>query len=77
MWEIQNLLESNDLSDSDRLTLRETFDELANPELDEQGRISRWKRIKKLVPGGLETGSRALKILDTVLSVAEKTQLGL
>ena len=62
------------MSEADQLTLREKFEELANPELGEEQQVERWKAIKRIAPGVLDSSR---KIAETLLTSYMKGQLGL
>jgi hypothetical protein len=72
LWELENRIEDDpDLSDADRLTIREQFEALHEPDLDEEEQVRRWQRLKALVPGLLHTGRQIL------VSATVQKQLGL
>jgi hypothetical protein len=75
LWQLENLLEEDDLSQNDRLIVQEQLTALGEgDELDEADQERRWTRIKSLAPSLIETG-RA--IIITVTSAAIQRQLGL
>ena len=76
LYELENVLEDNDnLSDADRLTVREQLEALrANPDEDEAEQVKRWERIKKVAPSLTDAGRQ---ILVSVANTAIQKQLGL
>jgi hypothetical protein len=69
---LENQLEdSTDLSDADRLTLHEQIEALQHPDLSEDEQVERWNRIKKLTPGVLGVG-RAIFVSVTSAYVQQK-----
>ena len=58
IWEIENLLEREGLSEAEELALREKFEELASGELDEDEQVERWKFIKAAVPESSNLGRK-------------------
>ena len=74
LWQIENLLERGHLSEADQLTLREKFEELANPDLTEDDQVERWKAITRIAPSVLDTARR---IAESLLTSYMKGQLGL
>src|SRR5690606_36950705 len=74
IYELQNLLDEEDLDEADRLTVSEQLSALQDPDLDEAEQVERWSRIKKLSPGLMASGQR---IIETVVTAAVKAQLGL
>ncbi|MGA2806180.1 MAG: hypothetical protein ABSF89_17645, partial [Acidimicrobiales bacterium] len=72
LWMLENQLEdSTDLSDADRLTLHEQIEALQHPDLSEDEQVERWNRIKKLTPGLLGVG-RAIFVSVTSAYVQQK-----
>jgi hypothetical protein len=74
LYELENLLDEQDLDSADRLTVQEQLEALRAPDVTEEEQRERWLRIKKLAPGLLDAGKR---ITETVISAAIKGQLGL
>jgi hypothetical protein len=74
IWELQNLLDEEDLDEADRLSVSEQLQALQDPDLDEAEQVERWTRIKKVSPGLMASGQR---IIETVVTAAVKAQLGL
>lgn len=73
LYELENLLDEQDLDPADRLTVQEQLQALGAPDVSDEEQQERWLRIKKLAPGLLETGRR---ITETVISAAIRAQLG-
>ena len=73
LWELENLLEGEEISDADRLTIREQIEELQNPNLDDQEQAERWSRIRKAA--GAFKGP-ALAIFESVTTAAIKAHMG-
>lgn len=74
LYELENLLDNEDLDPADRLTIQEHLEALRNPDVSEEEQRERWGRIKKLAPGFVNAGGR---IIESVVSGAVKAQLGL
>jgi hypothetical protein len=75
LWQLENLLDDQDLPDNDRLVVREQLAALQEgADLDEQDQGRRWGRIKALAPGLIDTGRT---IVITVTSAAIQKQLGI
>jgi hypothetical protein len=76
IFELENMLDDEDLDDASELAVREQLRALADPDLDEDEERKRWERVKRYAPGLWEkSGGRA--ILETVVSAAIRGQLGL
>lgn len=74
IWELQNLLDEEELDEADRLTAREQLHALLDPDLDEDEQEERWRRIRKSAPGLMSSGRR---IIESVVAAGVKSQLGL
>jgi hypothetical protein len=74
IWELNNILDEEDLDDASRLIVEEQLQALQDPDLDEREAIQRWEKVSKLAPGVMESGRR---IVETVVSAAVKAQLGI
>jgi hypothetical protein len=74
IYELQNMLDEEDLDEAARLTVSEQLTALQNPDLDEDEQVERWKRIRRLAPGLMTSGQR---IVESVATAAVKAQLGL
>jgi len=74
LYELENILDEQELSDADRLVVQEQLQALREPDVPEEEQQERWLRIKKLAPGLINAGGR---IVETVVSDAIKGQLGL
>lgn len=68
------MLDEQDLDEADRLTVEEQLQALQDPDLDEQEQAQRWKKVRSLAPGLMQSGQH---IVETVVSAAVKGQLGL
>jgi hypothetical protein len=76
IFELENLLDDEDLDEATELAVREQLRALASPDLDETEERQRWERVKRNAPGLWEkSGARA--ILESVVSAAVKGSLGL
>lgn len=76
IYELENLLDAEELDAAAELAVREQLRALANADLDEDDERKRWERVKRLAPGLWEkSGARA--ILETVVSATIRAQLGL
>lgn len=76
IYELENLLDAEDLDPADELAVREHLRALASEGLDEAEQTRRWKRVKKLAPGLLQKGG-AQRIFESVATAAIRQQLGL
>lgn len=76
IYELENLLDGEDLDSADELAVREQLQALAGDDLDEEEQTRRWKRVKKLAPGLLQKGT-AQRIFESVASAGIRSQLGL
>lgn len=74
LYELENLLDEQQLDPADRLTVHEQLDALRRPDVSEQEQGERWARIKRLAPGLVDAGGR---ILESVASAAIRGQMGL
>jgi hypothetical protein len=74
LWELENLLEGEEISDADRLMIREQIEQLQNPDLDEREQAEHWTRIRKAA--GAFKGP-ALAIFESVTTAAIKAHMGL
>jgi hypothetical protein len=75
IYQLQNLLEEEQLETATELQVREQLDALLDPELDEKEQTRRWKRIKASAPGFLDRAA-AQPIVETLITAAIKSQLG-
>ena len=73
IWELQNLLDEEDLGEAERLTVSEQLDALLDPDLSEEEQVERWGRVRKMAPGLMSSGQ---KIVESVMTAAIKAQLG-
>lgn len=74
LYELENILDEQELSDADRLVVQEQLQALREPDVPEEEQQERWLRIKNLAPGVINAGGR---IVETVVSATIKGQLGL
>lgn len=74
IYELENILDEQDLDPADRLFIHEQLDVLRQPDVSEEEQRERWARIKKIAPGFVEAGGR---IIESVVSATIKAQLGL
>lgn len=76
IFELENMLDDEDLDAAAELAVREQLTALANPDLDENDERRRWERVRRLAPGLWEkSGARA--IIETVVSAGVRAQLGI
>lgn len=76
IFELENMLDDEDLDAATELAVREQLRALASTDLDEDEEQRRWERVKRAAPGLWEkSGARA--ILETVVSATIKAHLGL
>jgi hypothetical protein len=76
IFELENMLDDEDLDDADELAVREQLRALADPNLEEDDERKRWERVRQLAPGLWEkSGARA--IIETVASAAIRRHLGI
>jgi hypothetical protein len=74
IYQLQNMLDEEELDPATRLEVREQLEALAAPELDDEEQLRRWARVKELAPGLWRSSER---ILVTVVSAAIKDKLGI
>lgn len=74
VYELENILDEQNLDEATRLTVSEQLQALRDPDLPENEQRRRWQTIKKLAPGILDAGKQ---IVVTVVSAEIKRQLGL
>lgn len=74
LWELENLLDDEEISDADRLTIREQIEALQNPDLGDEEQAERWTRIRKAA--GAFRGP-ALSIFESVTTAAIKAHMNL
>ncbi|MDE0139740.1 MAG: DUF2321 domain-containing protein [bacterium] len=74
LWHVENQLASENLDEADRLTLREAFEELTNPELPEKEQVARWEVIRSIAPDALST---TWKVAESLLTAYMKSKLGI
>jgi hypothetical protein len=74
-YELENLLDEQDLDPADELKVRDELKALReHPEANEETEAGRWKIVQKLAPGLIAAGGR---IVESVVGAAIKSQLGL
>jgi hypothetical protein len=76
IYELENLLDDEELDPADELAVREQLHALAGEDLDEEEQARRWRRVKRLAPGLLKKGA-AQRIVETVVTAAIRKQLEL
>lgn len=74
IYQLQNLLDEEDLDEATRLAVAEELEALATTPQDQEEEARRWKRIQQMAPGLMQSGQ---KIIETVVTAAIKAQLGL
>jgi hypothetical protein len=76
IYELQNLLDEEQLGPAEELVVHEQLTALLNPELDEKEQLKRWKRIREAAPDFLlKTASQPI-VVSLITGVARK-ELGL
>jgi hypothetical protein len=73
-YQLENLLDEEDLEEADRLKVQEQLELLQREDDDEETAIERWSVIQRLAPGVVATGSR---IIETIVTATVKAHLGL
>lgn len=76
IYQLENLLDDEDLDPAEELTVREQLEALRDPDLSEEEQQKRWERVRRGAPGLWEK-SGARSILESVVSAAIRQQLGL
>ena len=76
IWEIENRLGLDGLDAATSLALREQLDALGEGQEDDATQVTRWKRVRELLPSIWEP-SGVKEIAVTVMTEAVKKQLGL
>lgn len=76
IYELENLLDEENLDPADELTVREQLDALAELDPDDDEARRRWQRVREKAPGLWEK-SGARSILESVVSASIKGGLGL
>lgn len=74
IYELQNLLDREELDDADRLIASELLASLQDPELAEDEQVEKWRRLKKIAPGLMASGQR---IIESVVTGVVKAKLGM
>ena len=74
IYQLQNLLDEEDLDEATRLAVAEELEALATAPHNEEEEARRWQRIQQMAPGLMQSGQ---KIVETVVTAAIKAQLGL
>jgi hypothetical protein len=74
IYELQNMLEREQLDPATALTVREQLEALLDDDLSEEEQRKRWERVRRLAPGLWERGQN---ILESVVSATLKHELGL
>ena len=76
IYELQNLLDEEDLDDATALTVREQLQALMDPDLDERQQAQHWKRIKEAAPGFLDKAATH-PVVTSLLTAWLKKEVGL
>lgn len=76
IFELENMLDDEDLDEAAELAVHEQLTALANPDLDEDDERKHWERVRRLAPG-LWDKSGARAIIETVVSAGVRAQLGI
>lgn len=76
IYQLENVLDDVDLDPATKLEVREQLEALTAPELEEEEQLRRWRRVKEKAPE-LWQASGAQRILESLVSAAIKSQLGL
>jgi hypothetical protein len=72
IYELQNRLADQGLDPADELIVSEQLDALIDGDLNDEGQINRWSRVKNLAPRLWETSE---PILETLIAATIKSQL--
>jgi hypothetical protein len=75
IYELENRLDDEDISEGERLIVREQLEALLDADLDEREAARRWKKIRELAPGLWEK-SGARSIIETLATEYVKRQIG-
>lgn len=76
IYELENLLDAENLDPAHELAAREQLRALANEDLDDEEQERRWKRVKRHAPGLFEK-SGAQRIIESIATAAIRNQLGI
>lgn len=76
IYQLENMLDDEDLDPATKLEVREQLEALTSPDLDDEEQLRRWAKVKELAPTMWEK-SGAQRILESVVSAAVKGTLGL
>jgi hypothetical protein len=76
IYMLQNMLDEESLDPALALEVREQLEALTDPDLEESEQRERWERVRQLAPTFWDK-SGAQKVLETVVSSAIKSGLGL
>jgi hypothetical protein len=74
IYQLENILDDEDLDEATRLKVRESLEALQRSDLSEDEESRLWKRVKALSPGLMDAGGR---IIESLVSGAIRAQLGL
>jgi hypothetical protein len=74
LWELENILDQQDISEAQALLVREHLNSLRNGDLTDDEQSDRWIRIKRLSPGLITAGR---SIIESVATAAALKGLGL
>jgi hypothetical protein len=73
IYQLENLLDDQDLDPADSLTVHEQLEALRDPDASEDEQRQRWERVKRLAPGLMESGKR---IIESIVTAEIKRHLG-
>ncbi len=76
IFQLENMLDREQLDEATRLEIREQLEALAEPEVGVAEQRSRWTKIKEGAPT-LWANDAALRIIETLVTAEAKKHLGL
>jgi hypothetical protein len=71
LWQLENLLDDQDVSDADRLEIHEQVEALRAGDLPESEQAERWQRIKRLSPSLIGSGQKI--VVSAVTAAIQKS----
>lgn len=74
IYELQNILDEQDLDEATRLEVSEQLEALATQDLNEEEQVERWQKVRELSPALFESGR---KIMESVMTAAIKASMDL
>ena len=74
LYQLQNILDEQNLDEATRLSVQEELEALQASEMSEEEQKKRWLRIKDLSPGLIQAGQR---IIESIVTSGIKAGLGL